>query len=132
MTNKDRFIVFLSLTFIFMVLVAKFAFGVNNSFFPKGKWLINQEKALAIVNERKEVKEFMGKGKSRKEDQFGIIISQPKISLEASPTAQKPFWEFHVFEDIIDIPKTGNPSSHLATLNWYQVNAYTGQIKKTF
>ena len=139
MNKQDRFIVFLSLSFIFIVLMARYSFFTIRpvGLFPseeKKEWRIKEEEAREIITGQKEVKEFLDRGEIRKEDEFGIIISQPKLTLENTPSEEKPFWEFHLFEEVINIPKNKAevPSSHQATVNWYRIDAETGKIEKTF
>jgi hypothetical protein len=136
--TQDRFIIFLSLSFIFIVLMARYSFirlvPIASFSGPEGKkvWRINQEQALRIVSNQREVRELIERGRTRKEDEFGIVISQPKVTLKASPKGSTPYWEFQVYEEMIEIPKEGSPSSQTATLNWYQVSAETGKVEKTF
>lgn len=136
MTKHDRFIVFLSFSLIFLALIAKYFFPDMTPLLSLSSsqkiWRINEEKAWKIINDQKEIKRFLDQGEIRKEDKFGITISQPKLILTDTPTEKKPFWEFQVFEEVVEIPKEGSPSSHSATFNWYQINADNGQIKAVF
>jgi hypothetical protein len=68
----------------------------------------------------------------RTENESGILISRPRLDLDSPPTSEEPFWQFHLYELVINIPPGGEAESHTATRNWYQINARTGQISKTF
>jgi hypothetical protein len=151
-TKQNRFIVFLSLSFIFIALLARSSLlqldaktliknipllnrraeSLTSS--SDEQWPISYDQALTIVKKEKEVKEFLERGQVVKRDDFGTTISQPKINWEDLPTKEKPFWELHVFEEVINIPKdqAQAPTSQIATLNWYRVDARTGRLEKSF
>jgi hypothetical protein len=121
--ENNSLLILVSRVLLVMVLMIILSLAVYFSMFSMSKTLsINppsREQVVAKIKELPEVKEFL-KLKFPKDN-------YPVVAIEDAKTSEK-VWRVHVYEVVEDTATTG----HTATMNWYNVDKLTGEIKCSF
>lgn len=133
--RENQFIIFLSLCFVFIALFVKTVLPTRGpiiSLAKSKKWKVTSGQAMTLVSEQEEVRAVLNRGESEEIVNGRKVITQPKLTVESTPTKEDPYWSFHLFEKMVEFPQGEEPETYINSLQKYKVNVVTGEIEKTY